>query len=340
MTAITSPVHSAPHRSAPAVWLRRGEFWVYTGSGATRCPSYVRWEAPGDDTAELVVVLVHGGGGQSLDWTTTPNGAPGWAPLLVEAGHPVYLPDRPAHGRSPYRPEVHGDLIPAASSADVQRLFAPGPNDPRHRAHTGWPWPRRPGTPQFDDLASATQPFPRSLADGHRLDGDMLVALLERVGPAVVITHSAGAPAGWIAAQCRPDLVAALVAVEPLGPPFRDLGERGRLAYGVTAVPLDDRPHAESMDPAHPPGLSGLSSTPTAVVTADSSGRHQDDLATVAFLRSAGVPVEHLVLSDLGVSGHGHGLIFEQGHDRALAIVRDWLAANAVRSSSPAEGLS
>ncbi|MDI9977191.1 alpha/beta fold hydrolase [Rhodococcus sp. IEGM 1307] len=340
MTVTTQPAHSAPHRSAPAAWLRRGELWVHTGAGAPRCASYVRWEAPGTDTGELPVVLVHGGGGQSLDWTTTPNGDPGWAPLLVEAGHPVYLPDRPAHGRSPYRPDIHGDLMAAATAADVQRLFAPGPHDSRHRAHTEWPWTRESGSPQFDALASAAQPLPRSLATGHRLDGDMLVALLERIGPSVVITHSAGAPAGWIATQRRPDLVAALVAVEPLGPPFRDLGDRGRLAHGLTAVPLDDRPRTHSVDPTRPQRLLGLASTPIAVVTADASGRHDDDLATVMFLQSAGARVEHLVLADLGLPGHGHGLIFERGHDHTLAIVRDWLSTSVTRSNPPAEGLS
>ena len=39
-------------------------------------------------------------------------------------------------------------------------------------------------------------------------------------GPAVVVTHSAGGPCGWLLADRRPGLVRALVAVEPIGPAF------------------------------------------------------------------------------------------------------------------------
>lgn len=333
-------VTSAPHLGSPATKLRRGEFWVFTGSETSRCASYVHWEAPAALTGQLPVVLVHGGGGQSIDWTTTPNGDPGWARLLVEAGHPVYLPDRPGHGRSPYRAGIHGDLLPAAGAADLQRLFAPTPGDDRYETHTGWPWARTPGTAQFDALTSSAQPLPRDIAVGHRLDGAMLAALLEVIGPAVVVTHSAGAPAGWIAAQRRPDLVASVVAVEPLGPPYRDLGRRGRLTYGVTAVPLDDRACAAATDPTRPPRLLGLTATPIAVVTADASGRYDDDLATVGFLRAAGARVDHLVLADLGVPGHGHGVIFENGHDRVLSIIRNWLTASPSRPTSADKGLS
>jgi pimeloyl-ACP methyl ester carboxylesterase len=45
-----------------------------------------------------------------------------------------------------------------------------------------------------------------------------LLRLLEEVGPAVLLVHSASGPMGWWMTEQRPDLVAAVVAVAP-GPP-------------------------------------------------------------------------------------------------------------------------
>ena len=48
------------------------------------------------------IVLVHGGGGQGLDWMGTPDGRRGWAQILLEEGYKVYVVDRPGHGQSPF----------------------------------------------------------------------------------------------------------------------------------------------------------------------------------------------------------------------------------------------
>ncbi|MET0290864.1 MAG: hypothetical protein ABW136_00775, partial [Steroidobacteraceae bacterium] len=43
-----------------------------------------------------------------------------------------------------------------------------------------------------------------------------LVELLDRIGPAIVITHSAGGASGWLAMAARPDKVKAVLAIEPV----------------------------------------------------------------------------------------------------------------------------
>ena len=55
----------------------------------------------------------------------------------------------------------------------------------------------------------------------HALERQLGAELIDRLGPAVLFTHSAGAPAGWLIAAARPELVRAIVALEPFGPPFR-----------------------------------------------------------------------------------------------------------------------
>ena len=52
----------------------------------------------------------------------------------------------------------------------------------------------------------------------------VLLGLLERVGPAVLLVHSASGPMAWWMVEQRPDLVAAVVAIAP-GPPANLLAD-------------------------------------------------------------------------------------------------------------------
>src|SRR5207244_4658888 len=71
---------------------------------------YVEYQIPAKVKHPYPIVLIHGGGGQGLDWMGTPDGRRGWAPMLLEEGYKVYVVDRPGHGRSPYHPDLHGGI--------------------------------------------------------------------------------------------------------------------------------------------------------------------------------------------------------------------------------------
>ena len=65
---------------------------------------YVEYMVPSRVRKPFPIVLVHGGGGQGLDWMGTPDGRPGWFQYLAAEGYRVYVVDRPGHGRSPLHP--------------------------------------------------------------------------------------------------------------------------------------------------------------------------------------------------------------------------------------------
>ena len=44
---------------------------------------------------------------------------------------------------------------------------------------------------------------------------DAGAALLDKIGPAIVLTHSQSGAFGWLIADARPQLVKAIVAIEP-----------------------------------------------------------------------------------------------------------------------------
>lgn len=325
---------AAPWVSTPPTLSRRGYFWVpgerVTGDdGAVRQkgPMFVSWEAPADGVDDRPpVVLVHGGGAQGTDWWDTPDGRPGWAAGFLAAGHAVLVVDRPGHGRSPAHPDVVGPLGGQFDYGTCRFLFTPDRPD-----HTRWPLATDDDA-AADRLMAPLGALPADLAESQRMDADRLAALLDRIGPAVVVTHSAGGPAGWLLADRRPGLVRALVAVEPIGPAFSTFPGIGTLDWGLTAAPLTyDPPRASAAaaraaDPAtlRVPAWSGL---PVAVVTGGASmfADFADDV--VASLAAAGADVERVHLPDHGVTGNGHALIYETNSDEALAVIRRWLDA-------------
>lgn len=327
--------------------MKRGFFWV-TGDpvesplGAVQAGSmFVEWLSPDHDEAELpAVVLVHGGGGQGTDYLGTPDGRPGWAQLLADVGHQVYVVDRPGHGRSPYDATVLEPMAPTWGAELIRNIFVgTGPSG----AHTQWPGDLTVCDPLFDQFAASQGPMPADSGAMHARERDRLVQLLEQVGPAVVMAHSAGGPGAFLAADARPDLVQALVAVETLGPPFVSQPESGvTLSWGLANAPFNYEPRAGTpaelsltvVEVGPPPmvlqkeparRLPNLAQVPIAVVTGEASPFLAFDRHLVAYLKQAGCAVDLLRLHEHGVRGNGHGMMLESNNAEVLDAILPWV---------------
>lgn len=263
----------------------------------------MRWEAPAEEKDWAVpVVLVHGGGGQSTDWMWAVDGQPGWAELFVDAGHPTYLLDRPGHGRSPWDPETMGGRGSVPDSTLLADLFQ---IDERELL---------PGA-RFGSVAASSTGLLFDAVTAQTTEMVRLTQLLEMIGPSIVVTHSAGAPGVWLTADRSPDLVELVIAVEPLGPPFGGRRHASALAEGVTALPLEASPHREDGR------ARGLGRVPIVVVTAAASGRLDADRETADFLGRLARDVQHLRLERHGLTGDGHGVIFDKNSTAAFQLV-------------------
>lgn len=313
---------------------RSGFFWipgdvVETQHGTNyRAPLYVEWEAPLEITKPDPIVLVHGGGGQITDWRGTPDGRDGWMQRLVDAGFAVFAVDRPAHGRSWNHPDVVGAPGGPFTTQAAKALFAPGID-----GHTQATWGDAPGDPIFDQMAAGMGFIPYDLAESQRLDQARIAALLDRIGPAVIISHSAGGPAGWLTLDARPELVRALVAIEPMGPQFSTLFEGGDLVWGLTAAPLTYEPAVD--DPAELAErvgdfrLPSHQDTPIVVVVGSASPFTAFEAEVVEYLRAVGADAELLNLGDHGVVGNGHAPMLERNSDEAILPIVEWIDAHA-----------
>jgi pimeloyl-ACP methyl ester carboxylesterase len=163
----------------------------------------------------------------------------------------------------------------------------------------------------------------------HALEQIRLAELLDLVGPAVLVTHSAAGPGTFLAADSRPDQVAALIAIEVLGPPFAKRPEMGLdLAWGLASAPLTYDPPAatpEELQSGPARRLPNLSRFPIAVVTGEASMFALFDRDMVAFLAEAGCDVELVRLADHGVHGNAHGIMIERNNVETLAVLTGWV---------------
>src|SRR3990172_4949501 len=182
---------------------------------------YVQYLIPEQIRQPFPIVLVHGGGGQMTHYLGI-DGNAGWAHYYVQAGYQVYLVDRPGHGRSP----VSIDAIGALGGLPTHAQIAPD----LRRAATGtprrWMGTGQAGDPLLDQFMAGQNAAPTDNALMQTLWRSRGAELLEKIGPAIIQTHSAGGPFGFLVANERPSLTKAVVCFEGGAGPV--LGQDGQ----------------------------------------------------------------------------------------------------------------
>lgn len=173
-------------------------------------------EAPRHSTP---ILLWHGGGMTGCTWETTPDGRPGWLWRFLQAGYDVFVSDAVERGRSSWAmfPQIFKEEPVFRTREEGWKTFRIGlgySEDPAKRhVFDKQLFP----VDFFDEFSKQWVPrWP-----GH--EGIILASyeqLVRQVGACVLVGHSQGAGfAVEIARRC-PDVVRAVVAVEPGGMPI------------------------------------------------------------------------------------------------------------------------
>lgn len=331
--------------ASPRPMLRladQGFFWVgverkrVPAGMATYGPMYVSYQWPAETSRPYPVVLVHGGGGQGLAYHGRGSGSPGWAHYLLDEGYAVYIVDRPGHGRAPYHPDVLGPMAAPMAYESGVPMFSVGARGGR------WPGSGQADDPGVGQFMAQQGPTIADRETAERLWRSRGAELLERIGPSIVVTHSAGGPFGWLVADARPDLVKAIVSVEGAGPqslttPLTgDPPAAGAHDLPAAAVtPADGGPsHALQATPARP--LANVSRVPIMLLTADDPGFQARTDATAAYLRQGGCGVDDVRLAGRGITGNGHFMLLEDNNREVLQVILDWLGATVEQARAPA----
>jgi pimeloyl-ACP methyl ester carboxylesterase len=292
--------------------------------------------------------MIHGGGQQATTYTGTPDDRSGWADYFLKAGWPVYTVDQPGRGKSIYVESAYGRRG-ESNIANLENLFtAPARTRPFPQAtlHTQWLGTGMHGDPVFDQFL-ASQFGGMDALPQEQLTARAVIALLEKIGPSVLLTHSQSGPHGWDVADARPDLVKAIVAVEPNGPPFYAEADTAiERPWGITRLPMHFSPPANAPSDlgvvqetaADGPGLFkcwkqteparqlvNLARVPILLVTGEASFRAQYDHCTAKFLTQAGVKNDHVRLERVGIHGNGHMMMLEKNNLAVAAYLDKWL---------------
>ena len=157
---------------------------------------YVSYHIPKQLKRPYPIVLVHGGGQTGTNFLRTPDDRPGWADFFLQEGYTVYVIDWPGHGKSNYVAAVYGPPGLVPTEARERRFTAPNQfadNWPQAQKHTQWPGSGRKGDPIFDHFLASQSITPTATVKGagplnERLTADALVALLDKIGPAIILT--------------------------------------------------------------------------------------------------------------------------------------------------------
>ena len=322
---------------------------------------FVQSRSPARITQPYPVVMVHGLAQTGVNFLATADGRPGWVQRFVEKGFQVFVVDQVGRGRSGTNPEVYGPYDRLGSRSLERTHTAPEVYDlyPQAKLHTRWPGGAGvQGNAGFDQFFASQVPFLANSQQTEELVDPALVALLDKIGPAILLTHGQAALFGWAVSDARPELVKAHVSVEPSGPPFFDVQFRGgkdfwektgdgrARAYGLTRMPLTFDPpvkapedlivtqQAKAADgqvrcwlqgePAR--ALPNLAKVPTVLVTAEASFHATYDACTAAFLTQAGAKPDVIRLADRDIHGNGHMMMLETNSDAVADILAGWLA--------------
>ena len=361
---------SVPTFSIDAIG-REGFFYVgghYVGESGKEVMEgamYVEVRVPKQIRHQYPIVMIHGAGQTGVDWLQTPDGRSGWAYYLIDQGYVVYIVDTPARGRSAYVPGVDGKLTIRTAQELESNWTASGQLGkwPQAKKYSQWPSnvpnKGRMGDPVFDAFArTQVQYLAGGLIDGGGVDQlnlDADEALLEKIGPAILLTHQQAGSFAWLVADAKPQLVKGIVSIEPPGPPIQNV-DTTKLEYvgynhpyGIVGPPVHYDPpirdaselqvvlqkQAEEpglipcwrqQEPAHK--LVNLESIPVLIVSGEASDRRVYVHCTAEWLSQAGVKTTFLRLEQAGISGNSHMMMLEKNSLDIIKILESWIDKN------------
>jgi pimeloyl-ACP methyl ester carboxylesterase len=334
-----------------------GRYATIDGKRVMAGQLYAEYQVPSVQSHPYPIVMVHGAIQTGTNFTGTPDGREGWAQYFLRMGYAVYVIDQPGRARASYQPSEGSQAFPDLD-ATQKRFTAPEKFSlwPQARLHTQWPGTGLEGDPIFDQFYASQVPYVNKPETAQTLARDAILALLEKIGPSIVMTHSQSGAYGWPIADARPDLVRALIQVEPSGPPVHDIDYVGAPDYihdgpatrvwGLTAIPLGYAPAVSDpsqlsfvqQDKADAPNLArcwlqrgaarqlpNVAKVPILIVNGEASFHAPFEHCTVKYLEQAGVHPTWISLGEAGIHGNGHMMMLEKNSDAIARVMANWL---------------
>jgi pimeloyl-ACP methyl ester carboxylesterase len=324
-----SPAPTGKAGLPPLVLAEQGSFFVNAQAIETRFPSgngtpvaghisgkgmYVQYQIPKDRRAGAYpVVMVHGSSHTAKTYEDTPDGRMGWSEYFVRRGVPTYVVDHAGRARSGFDPtptnqarlEKNAGTVPSFTvftNENAWTNFRIGPT-----AFTPFPATKFPVQARDQYFAQIVPNTETSYAEGGRTTVAALAALLDRIGPAVVVVHSQSGAYGLGVAIERPALVKAVVSVEPRVCAVSDANLQ--VFAGVPLLTMFGDFFGTDIG--------------------DWPGRMAECIATVDKVKAAKGTAENIHLPSRGIPGNSHMLMMDTNNQQLADMILSWLDRHA-----------
>ena len=285
-------------------------------------PMFVQYMLPVNKKHPHPIVLIHGGGGQGTDWLQTPDGRDGWADYFVADGWDVYVVDRPGHGRSQSNPSCRDGKVGVANSAIVSQLS--------HSSPTVWPG----GEPTVKNDAvlawtasSTTAPY-----CGDPVAAKTISALLDQIGPAILLAHSAGGGSTFRVPDLNRTKVVGVIGFEaaganPFAAGFNNSPPLAATWAAEPKLPADFKAVEKdgcAMQGDRPSTLTHYAGLPIVVVGSEMGLANEAALkCQAAVWKQAGANANYVYLPDRGLKGGGHFAMAQLDSAKYAAVFID-----------------
>jgi len=192
-TVITNTGTFDPYNQTPAGQTFHGDH------------TYVFYQIPAD-ARKYPLVMWHGIGQFSKTWETTPDGREGFQNIFLRRRFPVYLIDQPRRGNAG-RSAAAGTITPTPDEQGWFGTFRVGI------------WPDYFEGVQFSRDPETLNQYFRAMTPNIgpidiNVNTDAVSALFNKIGPAILVTHSHSGGMGW-ATVIKNQQVKAIVSYEP-----------------------------------------------------------------------------------------------------------------------------
>jgi pimeloyl-ACP methyl ester carboxylesterase len=268
---------------------------------------YVQYFLPKSRKGKYPLLMWHGAGLTGVTYESTPDGREGWENLFIRKGWDTYVSDAVERGRSGFASsDVWPDSPVFLNYQDPYERFRIGQGAGSWNADPAKRKPM-PGT-QFPVEAYDNymkQSVPRWLSTDKAVV-DAYVALIDKVCPCVLITHSQGGHFGFLAAEQRPDKIKAMIAVE-----------------SASAGKIENAPK--------------LKNIPVMLLFGDFVDQHprwaaykKTDVAYGDAIKAAGGSVDLVMLPDIGIKGNSHMLMQEKNNAEIADVIQKWFVSKGL----------
>ncbi len=285
-----------------------GDFW--TGQ------MYVQYTKLANSRSKFPLMLWHGGGLSGSCWETTPDNREGWQMYFLRKGYDVYISDSMERGRASWSkyPEIYTTDPIFRPFAHAWESFRIGKtyhsNLIEQIPYKGSQYP----VAAFENFMMGSVPRWSSNDDACQAAYNQYV---EKIGFCVIIAHSQGGAFAVKAALKYPNLIKAIVFLEPSGMPKCSKIEMELLS----SIPqlfiwgdfLDEFPQWNKT-------IEGLDSYYKVV------WKHYEKL------RKISNQAEWIELPDIGINGNTHMMFHDKNSSEIADLIQKWLVEKNITS--------